>query len=299
MIGLSPPAAVQGHLDALHPRVLGGLLDERLRAAGEALVGVVHEDRPVAHHRHQRAVGLLGHGDPAGGDRRPRPVLEVGAVDVVELPEEPEVDRGPAAVDVGRVQLQLANEGVEHLVAHVVGHLEAHRLVEAPAAQLHLHRLEEVLGLFLLEGEVGVAGHPEHRRLLDHHPGEQRVEVGEDQLLDRQEPRRVDLDQPREHGRHLDPGEPAVVALGVRVRDHRRDARGEVGDVRERVARVDGERGEHGEDALLVDLRHPLAVGDVEVVPADDRHPGGGQSRGPGRPGTPAPGGRRARVHAR
>ena len=56
MIGLSPPARYSVILIALHPRVLGGLLDERLGAAGEALVRVVHEDRPVAHHR-ERAAG--------------------------------------------------------------------------------------------------------------------------------------------------------------------------------------------------------------------------------------------------
>ena len=35
--------------------------------------------------------------------------------------------------------------------------LEAHGAAEAPAAQLHLDRGEEVVGLLLLEGEVGVA----------------------------------------------------------------------------------------------------------------------------------------------
>ncbi len=180
---------VQRHLDALHPRVVGGLLDERLGAAGEALVRVVHEDRPVAHHRHERAVGLLGEGDAPGGDRRPRPVLEVGAVEPVQLPQEAEVDRAAEAVHVGRVDLELAHEQVEHLVAHALGDLEAHGLVEAPPAQLHLQRLEQVLGLLVLQRQVGVAGDPERRRLLDHHPGEQRVELGDDQLLDRQEAR--------------------------------------------------------------------------------------------------------------
>ena len=73
--------AVQRHLDGLHPGVVGGLVDERLGAGREALVRVVDEDRPVAHHREERAVGLLGEGDAAGRDRRPRPVLEVGAVE--------------------------------------------------------------------------------------------------------------------------------------------------------------------------------------------------------------------------
>ena len=47
--------AVQRHLDRLHTRVGGGLLDERLGRRGEALVRVVDHDRPVAHHRDDRA----------------------------------------------------------------------------------------------------------------------------------------------------------------------------------------------------------------------------------------------------
>ena len=45
----------------------------------------------------------------------------------------------------------------------------------------------------------------------------------------------VDLDEPREHGRDLDPDEPALAVLGVGSTIGG-DAEGEVGDVRERVA---------------------------------------------------------------
>ena len=133
----------------------------------------------------ERPVGLLGQGDAPGRDRRPRAVLQVGPLDAVELPEEAEVDRSAQPVDVGGVDLELAHEQVEHLVAHAVGDLEAHGLVEPPPAQLHLQRFEQVLGLLVLEGQVGVAGDPERRRFLDDHAGEQRVEVGDDQFLDR------------------------------------------------------------------------------------------------------------------
>ena len=52
--------SVQGHLDALHPRVVGGLGDERLDAAGEALVRVMGHQRPFANDREDAAVGFLG-----------------------------------------------------------------------------------------------------------------------------------------------------------------------------------------------------------------------------------------------
>ena len=134
----------------------------------------------------------------------------------------------------------------------LVGDLEAHGPVEPAPAQLQLDRLEQVVGLLVLERQVGVAGDAERRRLLDHHAGEQRVQLGGDQLLDGHEARARRPREAREDGRHLDPGEAAIVGLGVG--DHRGDAEGEVGDVRERVAGIDGERGQHREDALLVDL---------------------------------------------
>ena len=40
------------------------------------------------------------------------------------------------------------------------------------------------------------------------------------------------------------------------------------------MARVDGERCEHGEHPLLVDLAHRLALGGAEIRPADDRNAG-------------------------
>ena len=76
--------------------------------------------------------------------------------------------------------------------------------------------------------------------------------------------------------------------LGIGVGDHRGDAERELGDVRERVAGVDGERRQHREDALLVDLGHPLAVDGVEVVPADDGDARRRRARAPARRGTPA-----------
>ena len=108
-------------------------------------------------------------------------------------------------------------------------------------------------------------------------PANKRVELGDDEVFDGQEAGLVDLEEAREHRRHLDAGEAAVLA--VRIGDHRGDAEREVGDVRERVARVDGERGEHREDPLLVDLDEALLVLLVEVGPAHDAETGVGERR--------------------
>ena len=67
--------------------------------------------------------------------------------------------------------------------------LEADRLAEAPPAELLLDRQEQVVGLVLLDREVGVAGDPEEVRLEDLHAAEQEVEVGLDDLVDQHERR--------------------------------------------------------------------------------------------------------------
>ena len=79
--------------------------------------------------------------------------------------------------DVFGREFELAHQQAEQVVAHVVGDLEADRPLEPAAAQLHLDRFEQVVGLLLLEREVGVAADAERRPLLDHHADEQPVEA--------------------------------------------------------------------------------------------------------------------------
>ena len=119
------------------------------------------------------------------GDRHPRVVLEVGAVEVLEGPEPAEVERADVLVDGLLVEVELAQQEAADLVGDVGVDLEPHGATEAAAAQLDLDRGQQVVGLLLLEGEVGVAGDPEGEVLLDDHAGEQLVEVGGDHLLER------------------------------------------------------------------------------------------------------------------
>ncbi len=226
--------AVERHLDALHAWVVGDLGDEHLDAAGVALVGVVQEQRPIAHDRHDRPIGLLGDGDAAGRDRRPWPVLEVGALERVQLHQARQVEHRPVARDVAGVDLELANEQVEHLTADAVLDLEPHRVVEPAPPELELDGFEQVVGLFVLERQVGVAGDPEHRPLLDDHADEQRRQMGGDQFLGGQVATFVERDEAWEHVGDLEPDEAALARLGVG--DVGGDAQGEVGDVRERDA---------------------------------------------------------------
>ena len=119
------------------------------------------------------------------GDRHPRLVLEVGTVEVLQGPQPAEVERPGVLVDGLLVEVELAEQEVAHLVGDVGVDLEPDGPAEPAPAQLDLDRGEQVVGLLLLEGEVGVAGDPERELLLDDHAGEQLVEVGGDDLLER------------------------------------------------------------------------------------------------------------------
>ena len=81
-------------------------------------------------------------GDPTRHHWGPWPVLEVGPVECVELPQAAQIDQTAHPVDVVLVHVELADEQVEHLVAHRIGDLEPHGAVESAAPQLHLDGFE-------------------------------------------------------------------------------------------------------------------------------------------------------------
>ena len=112
--------------------------------------------------------------------------------------------------------------------------------------------------------------------LPDAHPGEQGLEVRRDHLLEGDEPLAVGHDdEAGQDRRDLDPGDAAFAGRGVLHLDHQVER--EVGDVGERVAGVDGQRGEDGEDLALedVDQMDPVVV--VERGPVGEPHAGVGQ----------------------
>ena len=93
-------------------------------------------------------------------------------------------------------EVELAQQQLEHLLADSGLHLDTNRAAEAAAAQLHLDRGEQVVGVLVFQRQVDVAGDPEDRVLLDHHPDEQAVQLGGDQLLGRQEPNAIGQRRP-------------------------------------------------------------------------------------------------------
>ena len=116
--------------------------------------------------------------------------LEVRPVEVGDLPQAGEVEHAADLVAVGLAR----DPGRAAAASRVAGRhrpldLEADGLAEAPPPELLLDREQEVVGLVLLDREVGVAGDPEEVVLDDLHAEEQRVEVGLDDLVEEDEPR--------------------------------------------------------------------------------------------------------------
>ena len=162
--------------------------------------------------------------------------------------------------------------------AHLAVDLEAHDLAEAPPAQLGLDRAQQVVGL-VGDVEVGVARDAEEAVVDDLHPGEERVQVGRDELLERDERRALArLDEAGQHllG-HLDAGEGRHLRLRVAHEDRERQR--EVGDVGERAPETDRQRREDREDLAPEALVERVALLGADLVHPDDADAVLGQRR--------------------
>jgi len=108
-------------------------------------------------------------------------------------------------------------------------------------------RLEEIVCLFLLDCQIGTAGHPECRGINHVESAEESPEVVAHNLLDGNET--LPIGEPDESGnvrRDLHSGE--TRRLGDRIEEQDRKVQREIGDEREWVRGIDREGGQDGED---------------------------------------------------
>ncbi len=184
-----------------------------------------------------------------------------------DLPEVAEVEQALDVVDLNLVDVEPLDQACAQRGLHGRPDLEAHDLAEAAPAQLVLDRLEQVIGL-VGDLEIGVARDAEQVVAEDLHPGEQRIEVAGDDVLERDERVLLDLHESRQDllG-HLDAGERLLVGIGVVEVDDQ--AQREVGDVGERPAGADAQRREDRED-LLAEVSLDRLVGRARLGAADD-----------------------------
>ena len=176
-------------------------------------------------------------------------VLQVGPIERDEAPRIDQAQRASEAMDVRAGQLQLPHQEVDEVTRHPAVDLEPDGRAEPPAAELRLQSPEQVLGVVVVELEIAGPGHAERVVGQELHPGEQELQVGGDHVLEGHERRLFPgRHEPRQQRRDLDAREPRAAVR--RVAQPYRQVQGQVRDVREWVARVDRQRGEHREDAL-------------------------------------------------
>ena len=228
--------AVDGHLDGEDVGVVGRLLDEALDRGRERVVGVVDEHVAGADDAEDVDVPVVLALQARLGHRRPRRVAQLAeARQLDDLPQVGEVEQPVDDVDLALLDLERLGELGAQVRAHLAVDLEAHDLAEAPPAQLGLDGPQQVVGL-VGDVEVGVARDAEEAVVDDLHAGEERVEVGGDELLERDEGRALARrDEARQHllG-HLDAREGRHLRLRVAHEDGERQR--QVGDVRERAS---------------------------------------------------------------
>ena len=253
-----------------HVRVAGGGLHERLEAGCKRLVRLVDEEVAAPDLREQVARILRVH-EPRRRHPERRLELELRAVEVGQLVEVGEVERAVDLVDlVGRRAESLA-EPLEHAARGRARDLHPDDVAEAPASQLELDRLEQVVGL-VRDLEVRVSRDAKDRPLEDLHAREEPVEEVRDRRLERQHPPALpDREEARQPLGHLDAREALLARL--RVAGEHAEAEREAGDVRERLAGADPERGQDREDLALEALLELGELVGVEIVDLRDHDP--------------------------
>src|SRR5262249_43282269 len=123
--------AVERHLDRLHAWIVRRFFEKRFDRAGRRFVRVMHEQRSLTDHREQAAARFLGPLDASRGHWWPRHVLELRPVERVGREQTRQVEQLAMMRDGAAVELELAKEEVEHLIAHRRVDLEADRATEA------------------------------------------------------------------------------------------------------------------------------------------------------------------------
>ena len=151
-------------------RIARRRLEERLDARPERVVRMLDDDVPPCDLFEQLVV--VRDGEAALGERHPRRVLQVGAVERVELHHVRQVEQAADRVDLIGGDPEPFGEAHEHVARDRAGDLHPHDRAEAAPAQLPLDGFEQVVRVVRDLG-VAVSRQPEQRALHDLHLREQ------------------------------------------------------------------------------------------------------------------------------
>ncbi len=158
-----------------------------------------------------------------------------------------------ALVEIAGPQLQLVEQEAPDGLRSPGIDLQSHHVPEAAPPHLTVDHLQEVVHLGLEKRNVHVPGDAEGVDADDAHPGEERVEVGRDQVLQEHESIAAHRHEARQALGDLDAREPPLAVVGI-LHLHRQ-RKGEIGDEGKRMAGVHGQGRQDGEDVGVVVVR--------------------------------------------
>ena len=196
---------------------------------------------------------FLGVGRPPHDARREIRIFQLGPVQPRELDPVAESKPVRRAEQHAFVDVEVVDEDVHHAPRRPRLDLEQRRRAVAQLTQPLVDGLQQIIRFVLLDDHVGVAHDPEDVRAPDSRAGKQRLHVRAHHVLEEHEHRssarnpRRQRQKTRNGLRELDPRE-----LGTPVvLDDNGQVFAQVGDVREWVPGIDGQRCQHGGDLPL------------------------------------------------
>mmetsp|Transcript_100847 Transcript_100847/g.281024 ORF Transcript_100847/g.281024 Transcript_100847/m.281024 type:complete len:722 (+) Transcript_100847:177-2342(+) len=265
--------AVDGLLDDQHVGVIDRLA-QQLHHRLEALERVMQQHITLLQAVEDRLVPRQPAYRPGRLEGREAQAWRIGLVD--QLVQAHQVDRPIDAVQRRAWQAELFEQKGRQLGRAAVHHLQPHRTAEMAGRQARAQRVAQVGDLFLVHFEVGVARDAELREGLDLAAREQLLQMGADHAGQQHEGLAAiaeagrQLDDARQHARHLDDGDAVVAAEGILARQPRDEMQRLVGHLRKRVGRIQPDRHQQRPHLALEKLLHPAPLGLVAVGMVED-----------------------------
>ncbi len=209
---------------------------------------------------------------------RPRGEFQVGAIEVGQIGEVAVIQRAIEVEHLPLVESEFAREDLANRLRRVALDLESNGGGEAPFLDDLLDHLDQVFGDFLVASDLRVSRHPEEGGVDDFDVGKEQLEVRPDDVLEEDVPRVVaELNEPHLIARDLHAGEGHLLAGSFPRQDGQREAL--IRDERERVGRIERQRGQGRQDGTLEVLAQLLAFDGRKVVVVGDVNPRIGQRR--------------------
>ncbi len=173
--------AVEGEFDCQHIGIGRSCFDETLDGIGEGFIGMVDEDILLADFGEDVGFGV---GQCARADGFPERFFELWAVDPCDLVEIDACQRAGADEVVVLGDFELGEEEVEDPRRWVGRGLDTYSVSEPAHAELFFDMLKQVFDIFVIELDRCAADEPKWKNLDDAHPGEEVVEVVDDDLIE-------------------------------------------------------------------------------------------------------------------